>query len=200
MTSVYRRTGAAPPRPCDAGHGYQGRNGVAACGVSSRGEGGSAMKPGTYRRRGGAASADWRRHARWAAPRLAVTLFERSSWPRRQGGGPRSRGLPLRHGADHPHAAVGAGAASFAEAVENTRRLPRSWCQLDPQWRCFFPRRRRPSTFLGRHSGRCATPLEPLRSGQPGWRRGIVTSWAFAERLHGISERFFFWRSLGGLR
>lgn len=65
---------------------------------------------------------------------------------------------------------------------------------LDPQWRSFFD----DGSVLDLHAdaGRMEDALERFAAGtSPGYRRFL----ALSERLHDISERFFFWRSVGGL-
>src|SRR5207244_956544 len=68
---------------------------------------------------------------------------------------------------------------------------------LDPQWRCFFPDGG--VLDLLADTGAMCDSLERYAPGT-GVAKGYRNFMAFAERLHGISERFFFWRSLGGLR
>ena len=68
---------------------------------------------------------------------------------------------------------------------------------LDPQWRCFFHDR----SVLDLHAEvekmrRALAEFSPHSGAADGYRRFL----AYAERLHGISERFFFWRSIGSVR
>jgi diapolycopene oxygenase len=75
----------------------------------------------------------------------------------------------------------------FADYLELVR--------LDPQWRCFYA----DGSVLDLHAdaGRMAAELDRFAPGSAaGYRRFLDLS----ERLHGISDRFFFWRSVGGLR
>jgi phytoene desaturase len=74
--------------------------------------------------------------------------------------------------------------------------------RLDPQWRCFFE----PSAGNSDHTvldlvadaeamqGNIDNFTHSRESGQ-GYRRFLQMS----EQLHGVSDRFFFWRSVGGL-
>lgn len=82
----------------------------------------------------------------------------------------------------------------FAEAgkpLEQYLELVR----LDPQWRCFFT----DGSVLDLEQ----TPVamrQRLEKYAPGTGQGYADFLAFAERLHRISERFYFWRSIGGLK
>src|SRR3954471_20960725 len=68
---------------------------------------------------------------------------------------------------------------------------------LDPQWRSFFP----DGSTLDLHadSGRMTRAIDELAPGgdaSRGYRRFLDLS----ERLDDISQRYFFWRSIGSLR
>lgn len=67
---------------------------------------------------------------------------------------------------------------------------------LDPQWRCFYEDG---STLdLVKDPARMAAVLDafaPRSGAAAGYRRFL----ALAERLHGISDRYFFWRSVGSV-
>ncbi len=82
----------------------------------------------------------------------------------------------------------------FAEAGRDLKQeldlLP-----LDPQWRCFYDDG---STLdLVADPARMAASLDAFAPGTgAGYRRFLGIS----ERLHDISERFFFWRSVGSVR
>ena len=67
--------------------------------------------------------------------------------------------------------------------------------RLDPQWRCFYDDG---STLDLR--AETATMSDELESFAPGSARGYQTFLQFAARLHDISERFFFWRSIGSMK
>ncbi|MFO1060110.1 MAG: phytoene desaturase family protein [Dongiaceae bacterium] len=66
---------------------------------------------------------------------------------------------------------------------------------LDPQWRCFFA----DGTTLDLQSS-----IEPMAAKLEGYAPGSGAGYrrfmAISERLHEVSERFFFWRPVEGLR
>ncbi len=68
--------------------------------------------------------------------------------------------------------------------------------RLEPQWRCFFD----DGTVLdlSENIGAMAAELDRLTPGR-GAGEGYRRFQALSERLHGISERFFFWRSVEDL-
>ncbi|MGY0709513.1 phytoene desaturase family protein [Azospirillum argentinense] len=68
--------------------------------------------------------------------------------------------------------------------------------RLEPQWRCFFD----DSTVLdlSENIGAMAAELDRLTPGR-GAGEGYRRFQALSERLHGISERFFFWKSVEDL-
>lgn len=68
--------------------------------------------------------------------------------------------------------------------------------RLEPQWRCFFD----DGTVLdlSEEIGRMAAELDRLAPGR-GAGEGYRRFQALSERLHGISERFFFWKSVEDL-
>ncbi|MFC5355864.1 phytoene desaturase family protein [Azospirillum himalayense] len=68
--------------------------------------------------------------------------------------------------------------------------------RLEPQWRCFFD----DGTVLdlSENIGAMAADLDRLTPGQ-GAGEGYRRFQALSERLHGISERFFFWKSVEDL-
>jgi phytoene desaturase len=65
---------------------------------------------------------------------------------------------------------------------------------LDPQWRCFFA----DGSVLDLHAdeSRMAGELERFAPASAG---GYARFLRLAERMHRVSDRFFFWRSVGGL-
>ena len=67
--------------------------------------------------------------------------------------------------------------------------------RLDPQWRCFFD----DGTVLDlKHDvGEMARSLNQQK---PGLGDRYVEFMNLSEKLHGISDRFFFWRSIGSMR
>ncbi|WP_419895856.1 phytoene desaturase family protein [Roseomonas sp. USHLN139] len=81
----------------------------------------------------------------------------------------------------------------FAEAGRPLEQaLPMT--RLDPQWRCFFADGRR--IDLQEDIGAMAASMEAFAAGSgEGYRRFQ----AIARQLHEISERFFFWKPVGGV-
>jgi phytoene desaturase len=84
----------------------------------------------------------------------------------------------------------------FAEAGRDVHR-ELDLIPLDPQWRCFFAGR---STLdLVQDGEQMAAELDVYAPGSgaaAGYRRFLRS----AERLHEISDRYFFWRSVGSVR
>lgn len=84
----------------------------------------------------------------------------------------------------------------FAEAGRDLdRAVP--LVRLDPQWRCFFEDGA--VLDLGEDVGAMADTLDTFAPGRgvgDGYRRFLARS----ERLHGISERFFFWKPVEDLK
>jgi phytoene desaturase len=84
----------------------------------------------------------------------------------------------------------------FAEAGRDVHR-ELDLIPLDPQWRCFFADR---STLdLVQDGEQMAAELDVYAPGSgaaAGYRRFLRS----AERLHEISDRYFFWRSVGSVR
>lgn len=66
---------------------------------------------------------------------------------------------------------------------------------LDPQWRCFFDDGS--VLDLQRDVQAMAATLETWK---PGMGRKYVEFMELSEKLHGISDRFFFWRPIGSMR
>lgn len=66
---------------------------------------------------------------------------------------------------------------------------------LDPQWRCFFD----DHTTLDLHQNQ-QTMRQTLDSFAPGEGEGYQQFLSFSERLHRISENYFFWRSIGSMK
>ena len=68
---------------------------------------------------------------------------------------------------------------------------------LDPQWRCFYE----DSSILDLHANVESTAANieryaPASGAADGYRNFL----RFAQRMHSISDRFYFWRSIGGLK
>ena len=66
---------------------------------------------------------------------------------------------------------------------------------LEPQWRCFFD----DNTKLDLYGDKAAMERE-LRQFAPKTVDGYQKFLSTSEELHGISDRFFFWRSIGSMR
>ena len=69
--------------------------------------------------------------------------------------------------------------------------------RLDPQWRCFFSDQ---TQFDLVESGEQMRANLREFTGNDRAADGYEKFMAVSERLHGVSDRFFFWRSVGGLR
>ncbi len=67
--------------------------------------------------------------------------------------------------------------------------------QLEPQWRCFFEDQSRLDLY-----GNADTMHAELRKFAPEAVAGYQRFCSTSEELHGISNRFFFWRSVGSMR
>ncbi|WP_263376890.1 phytoene desaturase family protein [Granulicella aggregans] len=67
--------------------------------------------------------------------------------------------------------------------------------RLDPQWRCFFEDGTR--LDLKDNAEEMAAQLEAV---WPSMGKGYVKFLEMSEQLHSISDRFFFWRSIGSMR
>ncbi|WP_131194596.1 phytoene desaturase family protein [Lichenihabitans psoromatis] len=83
--------------------------------------------------------------------------------------------------------------AEAGEKLEDHLELIR----LDPQWRCFFD----DGAILDLHED-VATMAKTLDGFAPGAKlgQGYTNFQKFAETLHGVSERFFFWKAVEDLR
>ena len=77
---------------------------------------------------------------------------------------------------------------------------------LDPQWRCFFEPESGPASPEGNNVLDLVADIDAMRShldaftGSSRSGEGYTRFLQLSERLHGVSDRFFFWRSVGGLR
>lgn len=67
--------------------------------------------------------------------------------------------------------------------------------RLDPQWRCFFE----DGKVLNLRDDARAMSAE-FESIWPGMGKGYLKFLETSEKLHSISDRFFFWRSIGSMR
>jgi phytoene desaturase len=66
--------------------------------------------------------------------------------------------------------------------------------RLDPQWRCFFEDG---SVVDLQHDKQAMA--DSLNLAEPGKGERYLEFMKLSEQLHGISDRFFFWRSIGGI-
>jgi phytoene desaturase len=66
--------------------------------------------------------------------------------------------------------------------------------RLDPQWRCFFEDG---SVIDLRHDKQ--EMADAFNRNEPGMGERYLEFMQLSEQLHGISDRFFFWRSIGGI-
>jgi phytoene desaturase len=82
----------------------------------------------------------------------------------------------------------------FAEAGRNLDDYVKM-VRLDPQWRCFFDDGL--VLDLKHDNAEMAASLDALRPGMGGKFREFME---LSEQLHAISDRFFFWRSVGSMR
>ena len=82
----------------------------------------------------------------------------------------------------------------FAEAgVAMNERLDLR--RIEPQWRCFFD----DASVLDLHDDPAAS-ARAIAAYSPGDENGFRDFLTLSERLHGISEKFFFWKSVEDLR
>jgi phytoene desaturase len=130
-----------------------------------------------------------------AARGYAVVLFERGAWPGGKAAVLEEAGYRFDMGPTILTLPAVL-ARVFAEAgralADELDLVP-----LDPQWRCFFPDRS--VLDLRADAAAMAAALEAFAPGSGaagGYRRFLDHS----ARLHDVSERFFFWRPVGGLR
>jgi len=130
-----------------------------------------------------------------AARGYRVTLFERNTWLGGKAAVLAERGFRFDMGPTILTLPSVLGRI-FAEAGRDLRR-ELDLIPLDPQWRCFYEDG---STLdLTADPERMAATLDafaPKSGAAEGYRRFLEV----AERLHDISERFFFWRSVGSVR
>jgi diapolycopene oxygenase len=82
----------------------------------------------------------------------------------------------------------------FAEAGRNIEDYV-PMVRLDPQWRCFFEDGSR--LDLKDNAQEMAAQLDAI---WPRMGKGYLNFLTMSEQLHSISERFFFWRSIGSIR
>lgn len=83
----------------------------------------------------------------------------------------------------------------FAEAKSNLSQYL-DLVPLDPQWRCFYPDHT--TLDLVADTRRMAAAVEAF-TGNPGAGRGYQNFMTLSERLHEVSKRYFFWKSVGSI-
>lgn len=94
----------------------------------------------------------------------------------------------------------------FAEAGEDVADHI-EMLELDPQWRCFFEGSKNPGAInrdntvldLVSNTEAMVQNIDRFTSG-PKSSEGYARFMKMSEQLNGVSDRFFFWRSVGGLR
>jgi diapolycopene oxygenase len=127
-----------------------------------------------------------------AARGYRVTLFERNAWLGGKAAVLEARGFRFDMGPTILTLPSVLGRI-LAEAGRDLRR-ELDLIPLDPQWRCFYEDG---STLdLEADAGRMAARLEAYA---PGSAEGYRKFLGISERLHEISERFFFWKSVGSI-
>jgi len=128
-----------------------------------------------------------------AARGFRVTLFERNPWLGGKAAQHRADGFRFDMG---PTILIMPSVLRrvFAEAgVDLDDRL--DMVPLDPQWRCFYE----DGSVLDLVSDTRAMEAE-LEKLAPGASQGWSDLMDLSERLHDVSERYFLWRSVGGVR
>ncbi len=128
-----------------------------------------------------------------AARGHAVELFEKNSWLGGKAAILEDRGFRFDMGPTIltlPHV-LGRVFAEAGRRMEDHLDLRR----LDPQWRCFFD----DGSVLDLRED-VAGMADEIAAQDPSDGGGYRDFMALSRRLHGISERFFFWRSVEDLR
>ena len=82
----------------------------------------------------------------------------------------------------------------FAEANRNLDDYI-TMVRLDPQWRCFFE----DGKILDLEDDKRVMAAK-LEAEWPGMGKGYLQFLETSEQLHSISDRFFFWKSVGSMR
>lgn len=129
-----------------------------------------------------------------AARGYRVVLFERSPWLGGKAAVLEARGFRFDMG---PTILTVPSVLTriFAEAGRDARR-ELDLVPLDPQWRCFFEDRSTLDLLADPQKMEAVlAAFAPGSRAADGYRKFI----GLAERLHGISERYFFWRSVGSV-
>jgi diapolycopene oxygenase len=127
-----------------------------------------------------------------AARGYAVTLFEKNPWLGGKAAILKSDGFRFDMG---PTILTLPAVLKriFAEAqTDLAAELPMVRC--DPQWRCFYSDGGKLDLVADR-----AAMMRNLDAFAPGSARGYDDFLSLARRLHSISDRFYFWKSIGGM-
>ena len=128
-----------------------------------------------------------------AARGHAVEVFEKNPWLGGKAAVLEDRGFRFDMGPTIltlPHV-LGRVFAEAGRRMEDHLDL----CRLDPQWRCFFD----DGSVLDLREDE-AGMADAIAAQDPSDGNGYRDFMALSRRLHGISERFFFWRSVEDLR
>ena len=128
-----------------------------------------------------------------AARGYRVTVFEKNHWIGGKATVLRASGYRFDMGPTifiYPSVLKRIFAEASREMSEYLQLLP-----LEPQWRCFF----NDGTRLDLYGDQARMRTE-LGSFAPGATDAFERFHAMSEELHAISNRFFFWRSIGSLR
>ena len=125
-----------------------------------------------------------------------VVLFEANAWLGGKAAVFEQRRLSLRHGPDDPDVAARA-RARVRRGGTRTAIASSNLHALDPQWRCFFDDGSVIDLVPTSTTWRAHRRVRARRPRRRGLSRATSTE---SERLHEISERFFFWKSVEGVR
>jgi len=128
-----------------------------------------------------------------AARGHSVTVFEKNAWLGGKAAQLRGEGFRFDMG---PTILIQPSVLRkiFAEAGRSMEDYV-PMVRLDPQWRCFFEDGTRMD--LKDDAGGMAAQLDAV---WPQMGRGYLKFLEMSEQLHSISERFFFWRSIGSIQ
>jgi hypothetical protein len=112
---------------------------------------------------------------------------------RRQGRAAQRKRLPLRYGPDHPDSALRPAQGLRGSRTQAGRLYP--MVRLDPQWRCFFDDGSRIDL-----KDDAAGDGRTLEAVWPAMGAAYLKFLEMSKQLHSISDRFFFWRSIGSIK
>lgn len=128
-----------------------------------------------------------------AARGYRVTVFEKNSWIGGKAAVLREGGFRFDMGPTiliYPSVLRKIFAEAGRELADYLQLLP-----LEPQWRCFFERGNTVDLY-----GESARMREELRDFSPETVASYERLGQISQELHEISNRFFFWRSIGSMR